>query len=232
MSELRAAPAVLDLPGGPREVFAAVEPVLSRYFLPDGYRIGGGTALAGRWRHRHSTDVDLFAEPSLYLAVVTSRGPEMERALIEEVPDILPERSWVEPEHIHLSFPDSEATMLPVAHIHPESPDAPRIRGSAVKAEGVAEILSKKIRLRMLGEGAYLIRDLYDLAAAALRDPEALRAALAAESPRRLRRIVEELGTLDSLGGTLLRPAFPWTPGEICETVARVCGEAAGRTPR
>ena len=34
-------------------------------------RLGGGTALAARWRHRHSTDVDLFVDPAAYAAFFT-----------------------------------------------------------------------------------------------------------------------------------------------------------------
>ncbi len=219
-------PTLLELPEGPRGLFAVVEPVLSRYFTPEGYRIGGGTVLAGLWRHRHSTDVDLFADPAHFETVVSADGPRMEAELVASVPGIAPERSWVEPENIHLSVDGGEVTMLPVARIHPEDPGAPRVGKSDVRAESPAEILSKKIRLRMLGEGAYLIRDLYDLAVAGLRDPEALEKALSRESPRRLRQVARELGTLPHLGGMLLRPEFPWTTEEIRDRVVSLCETA------
>jgi len=142
------------------------------------------------------------------------------------VPGIAPERIRVEPENIHLSVGSGEVTMLPVARIHPEDPGAPRVGNSDVRAEGPAEILSKKLRLRMLGEGVYLIRDLYDLAVAGLRDPDALAKALSRQSPRRLRQVVSEPGTLPHLGGTLFRPEFPWTTEEIRDRVVSLC-EAA-----
>ena len=49
--------AKLDLPTGPAELLEAVR-------KPLGHHLGGGTALAARWRHGHSTDVDLFVDPS------------------------------------------------------------------------------------------------------------------------------------------------------------------------
>jgi len=152
----------------------------------------------------------------------------MEAELIASVPGIAPERIRVEPEHIHLSVGGGEVTMLPVARFYPEDPGAPCVGNSDVRAEGPAEILSKKLRLRMLGEGVYLIRDLYDLAVAGLRDPDALAKPLSRESPRRLRQIASEPGTLPVLGGPLLRPDFPWSDEEIRDRVMRIC-EAAQR---
>lgn len=218
---------VLDLPEGPRQLFAAVEPVLSEFFTPAGYRIGGETVLAGLWSHRHSTDVDLFVEPSFYQGIVRDRGAEIERTLAGRVPGMDPERSWVEPEHLDLAVGASEVTMLPAVPIHP-APAAPhRVRNSEVAAESVEEILSKKVRLRMIGEGAYLIRDLYDLACAEAVDPQALGRALAAEPPRRLRQIARELRSLGDFQGDLLQPRFSWTHPEIRDRVARICENAA-----
>ena len=57
----------LDLPRGPRELFHAVHKPLARAFGgEDNIRFGGGTALAARWAHRHSVDVDLFVEREPY----------------------------------------------------------------------------------------------------------------------------------------------------------------------
>ena len=55
--------AELDLPRGPRELFHAIREPLARAFGgEENIRFGGGTALAARWAHRHSVDVDLFVE--------------------------------------------------------------------------------------------------------------------------------------------------------------------------
>lgn len=56
-----------DLPDGPRQLFEAVHAPLARAFGgEDNIRFGGGTALAARWAHRHSTDVDLFVGNARY----------------------------------------------------------------------------------------------------------------------------------------------------------------------
>lgn len=215
------------LPEGPRELFAAVEPVLSRYFGISGYRLGGGTVLAALWAHRHSTDLDLFAEPSHFQEVVGRAGRELERALFDEVGGVVPARSWVEPEHIYLDFGEGEVTLIPAVRLVPRERQAVVVEGSGVAVEEIEEILAKKIRLRMLGTGSYLVRDLYDVACAARREAEALGRALAGEGPRRLRQIADELTVLDDFEGTLIRPVENWSHREIRDRVVEVCRDAA-----
>lgn len=51
-------------------------------FIPERHlRLGGGTVLQARWRHRRSTDADLFCDPQTYAEAVRTHGREMERAL-------------------------------------------------------------------------------------------------------------------------------------------------------
>ena len=216
------------LPEGPRDLFEAVEPVISRYFGASRYRLGGGTALAAVWAHRHSTDVDLFAEPSHYQEVVGRAGRELERALFDEVGGLVPTRSWVEPEHIHLDFDEGEVTLIPAVRLVPRERQAVVVEGSEVPVEEIEEILAKEIRLRMLGAGSYLVRNLYDVACAARRDPEALRRALAGEGSRRLRQIADELSALDDFEGTLIRPVENWSKPEIRDEVVAICRDAVG----
>ena len=57
--------AKLDLPTGPAELLEAVRKPLGHHLGGEHHmRLDGGTALAARWRHRPSTDVDLFVDPS------------------------------------------------------------------------------------------------------------------------------------------------------------------------
>lgn len=219
------------LPEGPRGLFEAVEPVFSRYFGASGYRLGGGTVLAAVWAHRHSTDIGLFAEPSHYLEVVGRVGRELERALFDEVVGIVPARSWVEPEHIYLDFDEGEVTLIPVARLVRRERQAGVVEGSEVPVEEIEEILAKKVRLRMLGAGSYLVRGLYDVACAARRDAEALGRVLAGEGPRRLRQIADELAALDDFEGTLIRPVEKWTHREIRDEVVAICRDAAKALP-
>lgn len=215
------------LPEGPRGLFEAVEPVFTRYFGASGYRLGGGTVLAAVWSHRHSTDIDLFAEPSHYQEVVGRVGRELERTLFDEVGGLVPARSWVEPEHIYLDFEEGEVTLIPTVRLVQRERQAVVVEGSEVPVEEVEEILAKKIRLRMLGAGSYLVRDLYDVACAARRDPEALRRVLAREGSRRLRQVADELAALDDFEGTLIRPVENWSHREIRDEVVAVCRDAA-----
>lgn len=214
----------IELAAGPRELFEAAEPVLSEFFGAEGYRLGGGTILAALWEHRHSTDVDFFAEPPHYQAVFGRAGRELERALVSRVPGVVAERSWVEPEAVFLDCGDGgEITLMPAAPLHPGNPVAGVIGSSRVAAEGVEEILGKKVRWRMLGAGSYLLRDLYDVALARRRAPAALARVLAAEGPRRLRQIAAELSTLEEFEGTLIRPQWPATETAIRDEVVAIC---------
>ena len=217
----------IALPDGPRELFEAVAPVFREFFGDGGYRMGGGTVLAALWGHRHSTEVELFAEPSRYREVVAGAGRELERALVERVPGVVAARSRVEPEGVYLECGGSEVTLMPGARLYPEAPPVGVVGASGVAAEPVEEILGKKIRWRMLGAGSYLLRDLYDVAFAQRRAPEALRRALSAEGPRRLRQLAAEMTALDDFEGALVRPVWTATKTEIRDAVAALCREAA-----
>ena len=215
----------IELPAGPRELFEAAEPVLSEFF--GAYRLGGGTILAALWGHRHSTDVDFFAEPSHYQAVFGKAGRELERALVSRVPGVLAERSWVEPEAVFLDCGDSgEITLMPAPRFLPENAAAGVVGSSRVAADGVEEILGGKVR-RWMGAGWYRIRDLYDVAFARRAGPAALSRVLAAEGPRRLRQIAAELSTLEEFEGTLIRPQWPATGTAIRDEVVAICLSAA-----
>ena len=51
------------------------------------FRLGGGTALAALWGHRHSTDVDLFADHAAYAELTASESRV--RLLSERLRDAL-----------------------------------------------------------------------------------------------------------------------------------------------
>ena len=56
-----------DLPTGPAELFAAVRGTIGDHLGGERHMLlGGGTALAMRWAHRHSTDVDLFTSTEAF----------------------------------------------------------------------------------------------------------------------------------------------------------------------
>ena len=181
--------AELDLPRGPRELFYAIHKPLARAFGgEDNLRFGGGTALAARWGHRHSVDVDLFVEPEPYRHFHWNTGGRFTLDLTAQAPV----------RRIHIGRDEAEVTFhgLP-GHVSiaparglpadPRSSDTPR--GTGLPFETTAEILSKKLLYRMGRDKEIISQDLYDLATAQNRDPASLRTALAEVAPKELREI-------------------------------------------
>ena len=73
--------AELRLPEGPAELFEAVRETIGKYLGGEHHmRLGGGTALAARWAHRHSTDVDLFTSTKPYIHLHARR-----EAFVDEI---------------------------------------------------------------------------------------------------------------------------------------------------
>ena len=56
----------LAIPPPADAILERLGPPLLRTWDRDDVRIGGGTALAARWRHRRSTDIDLWVAPDLF----------------------------------------------------------------------------------------------------------------------------------------------------------------------
>ena len=74
--------AELDLPTGPAELLEAVLRPLGHHLGGERHlHLGGGTALATRWRHRQSTDVDLFVDPADHARL--AKGEQQFRADFE-----------------------------------------------------------------------------------------------------------------------------------------------------
>ena len=141
--------AELDLPRGPRELFQAVHRPLARAFGgEENIRFGGGTALAARWAHRHSVDVDLFVGDDAYRHFHWNTGG---RFILNLTADHPVERVEILRQGATVTFPErsghvSIAPALGLPH-DPRSPDTPR--ASRMPFETTAEILSKKLLYRM-----------------------------------------------------------------------------------
>lgn len=67
--------------GNPGIILARVAPLLSTWFGENGCVLGGGTVLAARWRHRVSTDIDLFTDIRNYRENILARRDEATAAL-------------------------------------------------------------------------------------------------------------------------------------------------------
>lgn len=181
----------LSLPPGPNEILEAVRTPLARAFGGEQHlRLGGGTALAARWHHRHSTDVDLFVEPDPYRNFHWNTGGRFTLDLTAAAPV---DRLVIAEDGAYISF-QGRSGHVSVAHarglpLDPRSSDT--VAGTDVPLETTAEILAKKLLFRMARDKELLPRDLYDIAFARQKDPAALQTALRAVRTDQLGELVE-----------------------------------------
>lgn len=225
------------LPNGPRQLFEAVRAPLAEHIGGEHrFRLGGGTALAMRWAHRHSTDVDLFTDRGSYKrlwqrrdafkpAVVESAGPT----------EVLAVRRW---NTKIVLLEGGEVTLFTSAPQTDEPRSTDTIAGTKVPLETNAEILAKKLWGRMLDSEQLLLRDLYDFAVAHHHDPNAADAALQHIDVSDLQQLKRELETLPqgwrhrSGQRPLIRPTYPQEAADPTPFVrAQVWREILSRTP-
>lgn len=204
--------AELDLPRGPRELFYAIHKPLARAFGgEDNIRFGGGTALAARWAHRHSVDVDIFVEDDAYRHFRWNTGGRFTLDLTAQAPV---ERIGIGREDSAITFHGipGHISIAPARGLpaEPRSSDTPR--GTRVPFETTAEILSKKLLYRMGRDHEIIAQDLYDLAYAQQRDPASLRTALAEVDPDELRDIDHAFQDHTAAGGELAPLIDPSDP--------------------
>lgn len=227
-----------DLPSGPAELFEAVREPLAEHLGGDRhFRLGGGTALAMRWAHRHSTDVDLFTDGPPY-----ARLYERRRVLERELEDrgIPLNAARIRPRNLKILLQDSEVTLFSGGPMLPGlPPSGDTVRGTRVELEGTAEILAKKLAGRMLDTPRQLLeRDLYDFAVADRLDPEAVKTAMRAIDTSDLRQLHTELKNLPQgwAGRTkqrrLIRPVYREEAADPSRFAAAVVWrEILSRTP-
>lgn len=223
------------LPAGPAEVFARARPVLTRFLGEGSFVLGGGTALASVWQHRHSTDVDLFADNATYVERVRAvGGRERVAAWLGEA--LQPQRLDVRSGFLKASFSDGELSLMtaPAPFLAPSMPSLPstdRVAGTPVALERPATILARKLHGRMVGNGVLVLRDLYDLAAAETLSPSDLKLAVESLSDGERRMIADELSGLPGdwaatprkSGRPVIRPR---RPPELAAAPARAIGIA------
>lgn len=199
-----------DLPSGPAELLEAVRKPLGYHLGGEHHlRLGGGTALAARWAHRHSTDVDLYVDHRIHQRLFVSGLPAdlhqltNGRALVTSAPDLT-----------RIDLPDGEIT-VDSAHSRTERPRSrDTVRGTAIGMDTNAEILARKLAYRMLGSPGFIAGDLYDLAVARRHDAEGLATALDTlprdniVSLQRVLRAIDQ-DHLNTSTRPLLRPTHP-----------------------
>lgn len=185
----------LVLPEGPRKIFEEVVPLILEFVPPEELLLGGGTALATRWQHRDSFDIDLFTSQATFTAAIYDQCARFE-ARVEELP--LSRISTVSTEGCTIYC---EHGRVEVVACHPQtkrSRSRDRTSDPVIALETNLEILAKKLHRRILSHGRIVPRDLYDMAVARhleretmeeawsagqVRDPAVLFAALSSFSP-------------------------------------------------
>lgn len=137
--------------------------------------LGGGTALASRWSHRLSVDIDLFTSADSYRGI---------RPVLERRAEGWGERDGfanvrIHPNVIHCVLANGLEFSLGDGDDITHNPvSAEREASTGVRLQSTAEIIARKIRARMVNQAAYYIRDAYDVVCCQEHDPEALSEAL------------------------------------------------------
>ena len=151
--------------------------------LRGSFLLGGGTVLAARWRHRLSTDVDLFTseeaifeliDPFIRLANTDkwlSRGIGIEQIFSAS--------------GVIGSTPHGEFSIHGNPNIFANARTEDEIEGTGIFAQSTPEILIRKVRARMLRTALYYSRDVYDVVVAIL------------YAPNELKRVLDSLNNLE-----------------------------------
>ena len=226
-----------DLPAGPAGLLEAVRKAFGEHLGgEDRMRLGGGTALAARWAHRHSTDVDLFTDQESYVRLWERRDAFL-RAITQRAgpTEVLTVLRWNTKIILQGGREVTLFTSLPQTD-KPRSADT--VRGTRVPLETNAEILARKLWGRMLDSRKLLARDLYDFAVARHHDSAAVQAAMKNIEVSDLRQLHRELqslpeGWMERAGQRpLIRPVYPKEARDPAPFVAdQVHREILSRTP-
>ena len=161
-----------EVPGAQGDVARQIYQALTTRIPPESLSFGGGTVLAARWRHRKSLDVDLWCRPDAWTALDATAQLELQQQ-IWNIPGCNQDLTSLDPSGLTTEIGGVEATLGPV----PDGPGARlerELAGTRLRLQTNEEILYGKIFHRMLQQQAILVRDVYDLASAAIYDPEAL----------------------------------------------------------
>ncbi|MDE3261411.1 MAG: nucleotidyl transferase AbiEii/AbiGii toxin family protein [Acidobacteriota bacterium] len=214
--------AALVLPSGPAELLERTREPLAAHLGGEHHLcLGGGTALAARWAHRHSTDVDYFIKPEPYARLHANAeqfARDLERATGVRDLSVGPSGTRI----ILADGGEVSVSTTPGFTGDPRSEDT--VRGTAIGLETSAEILARKIGGRILGNSVFVPRDLYDIAVSRQCDPDAFATACSRFTDRQLRDIAIELRSLhpdwmETHHRPIVAPAFPGAARNAAFTV-------------
>ena len=144
--------ALAELDGGPHE-----------------FRLGGGTVLAARWRHRDSFDIDLVVERTVPLRELAnpSNSFDLTMRALGGTPEYFRRQCTV-------TFPSGQVDLLQVDPVPPGAEHLAVVDGTPTLVLDTAQILHGKLERA----DKIVVRDVFDLIKAAELDPHALAAAV------------------------------------------------------
>ena len=151
------------------------------------WRLGGGTLLAARWRHRRSTDLDIFVPSDSGIATL---DPRWNPDFINAMRRIGATAVDVVTNSLKFSFPSGRVEITQLDPV-PDLPVLPAVAdGRELAVYDNACVLTGKLH----GRGARLpARDVFDVAVARHEDPDALRTAVNYIDPNLRTEIVHML---------------------------------------
>ena len=139
--------------------------------------LGGGTALAARWHHRLSVDIDLFTSDANYKRI----KPALDRRAEKWKADATFSAVRIHPSVVHCHLSDGlDFSIAGSDDVTPRPLSKEREAATGVRLQSTAEIIVRKIRARMINRESYVVRDAYDVVCCLEFDPQALNEALGA----------------------------------------------------
>ena len=166
----------LTLPEPARTLLGRTRAILDAYVTPrtpdrSGWRIGGGTVLAARWRHRESHDIDLLVHPRTETRLLHPQAAsEFHRRLAAAGARKISIGRFTQ-----ILFEESRIEMLAAEPQPQVGHQRAIVDGKEATVLASSQILTGKFSNRSLNPP---VRDLYDLAVAATAAPRALATAV------------------------------------------------------
>ena len=171
----------LQLPPRQTELLHAALGLLHGCVPVDVCVLGGGTALAARWGHRTSLDIDLFTTERTFRGAVN----ELAGRVAEWQASGRLASARMHPTVVHCITPQGDEFSLGGSDDITTSAiplDECEVT-TGTRLQSTSEILARKVRARMVNLRQYVVRDAYDVVACLLHDPDSLDHALASLDP-------------------------------------------------
>ncbi len=167
----------LRLPDQQGELLRRALQCLDGIATPDDCVLGGGTALAARWNHRLSVDIDLFTSEANYKRF----KPALDRRAETWKANTTFFEVRIHPSVVHCHMSDGlEFSIAGSDNVTLRPLSNEREAATGVRLQSTGEIIARKIRARMINRGSYVVRDAYDVVCCLEYEPQALNEALGA----------------------------------------------------